>query len=147
MTQPIRLTDHIAENAAIHVIKNNIGKEPVKVMRIVSEDALRNLEQNALFHVIIGQMSEQSAMVGEGNYITPTVMKEWVVSMYLPAKTIQLPNGTQSVKRQSTTTLSRYAFAKLISHTLAMAHEMGMTIEFLSDKSKAYMAGDRSWYL
>jgi len=145
--QTIRLIDQQSAKAAANLIYDSTGKIPAKVMRIISEDALRNLEQNALFHVIIGQMAEQSTHYGDGKYISATVMKEWIVSMHLPAKTIHLPNGTQSVKRQSTTTLSRKAFAKLINHTLTMASEMEMTIEFLSDRGRKYLDGNKEWYL
>lgn len=144
--RPIRLTDERAAQAAIHQIKGATGRHPFRVMTIQSEDALRNNEQNALFHAIIGQMSDQSTHWGDGKYISPTVMKEWVVSMYLPHKTISLPNGTQVVKRQSTTKLSRRQFADLIKHTLAMAVDMDMTIEFKGDKARRFHEGDSRWW-
>lgn len=145
--KPIRLIDNNSLNAAVNAIRGSLGQNPNKFVQITTEDRIRNLEQNALLHVIIGQMSRQSAEVGDGRYISPTVMKEWVVTMFMPLKVIHLPNGTQSVRRESTTRLSRKRFAELISHTLRHAVDMGMTIEFKGDKAERFYSGDREWYL
>lgn len=115
-------------------------------VKFLKEDEIRNLAQNALFHAVINQMSEQSNHVGDGKYIDPTLMKEFVVYRF-KSNEIQLPNGETIHKRVSTRKLSKKMFSELMNHTLSMASEMDMTIEFRGDEAERYYSGDNRWYL
>jgi hypothetical protein len=139
----IKLINEKSARAAMHVINANLGSN--KIMQIVSEDTLRNEEQNKLFHAIRDQMSEQSNHVGDGKYIPPAVMKDWIVFSF-DNRVVVLPDGTQINKRVDTRNMSRKAFSDLVRHTLSMALDLGMTIEFKNDKHKAYMNGDGEWW-
>lgn len=139
----IKLINEQSARQAMHLINANLGSD--KVMRIMSEDAIRNEEQNKLFHAIRDQMSEQSTQVGEGKYIPPVVMKDWIVFNF-DNRAVTLPDGQVMHKRVDTRRMSRKLFSDLIRHTLAMAVDLGMSIEFKEDRHKAYMNGDGDWW-
>ena len=139
----LKLTDEKCLNAAMSMIRGNLGSN--KVMRIQSEETIRNLEQNAMFHALRDQMCEQSSQVGEGKYISPKVMKDWICYEF-EGETQILPNGIEIIKRVDTSSLSRKRFAALITHLLNMAYELGMTIEFKEDKHKEYFNGNKDWW-
>ena len=139
----LKLTDQRCISTAMSMIRANLGCN--KIMRIESEETIRNREQNAMFHALRDQMCEQSTQIGEGRYIGPTVMKDWICFEF-ENRTQILPNGIEIQKRVDTSKLSIKRFAALITHLLNMAYDLGMTIEFKQDKHKEYFNGNKYWW-
>jgi len=110
-------------------VKNKKQKIEVTFANAKSQ---RSLKQNSLIHGLFNQISVNSTHVGNGEYYSPKIWKEYLKDQYLPKnKTIVL--GSEVVEMKSTAKLNRKECAEFTNHILRFCAENEIEIMITTD--------------
>ena len=83
----------------------------------------RSLDQNRYYWAILGDISEQ---VVPGRDYEPSVWHEYLRSLYLPERMIELPDGSLKMLEPSTAELRVNQFTEYLENVIKLALENGV---------------------
>lgn len=129
MTRPFRIANESSRERAIEVLKALDLSKPWTVA-IRPEKTKRSLNQNALYHKLVGIIAEDT---GESH----ARVHEWIKGEFLPPEFITIDGKTREC-RKSTTELDTKEMSRLIDRVYAFGtSELGLILPVPDDLGRA----------